>query len=139
MLADAQQRLAAFVADTSLMNDLECAADVRVLLDALTQAEQERAASQKQFKRRCEATNRALAAERRVRELTTTLDWLAKQIDGCIEAADAIALATGLATARALRGDLRDARRVLGEQRHEQEQDVGGAGGAEYDCARLAG
>ncbi len=48
------------------------------------------------------------AAERRE-------DWLAKQLDGCIDSAKSLADGLGLALARALLGDLRDARAALAD------------------------
>lgn len=61
-------------------------------------------------------TSQTTEAERlrmRVETLEERDEWLRRQLDGAIEAADAVALTTGLATARAVASDLRDARAAL--------------------------
>jgi hypothetical protein len=52
-----------------------------------------------------------LLAERQQRDQRD--EWLLKQLDGCIEDAETMALTTGLALARAVAGNLRDARAAL--------------------------
>ena len=61
------------------------------------------------------ANKTTLEIIRRIDSWKNRDEWLRRQLDGCIEAAEAVAYATGLATARALVGDLKDARASLGQ------------------------
>jgi len=51
--------------------------------------------------------------EKTLREKGDRDEWLRRQLDGLIESAEAVEIATGLALARAVVGDLKDARRAL--------------------------